>query len=550
MNAEHVPRAEASLVASLLAQPPRATLFRTLMRLLERAQDPALDEQVEHALNAWPEHLREVSRSWFKRAIKGKHRRTDHFARTLVLDKARNDDLGALAACSTLANIRHLTLKGDPGRSYQATLTSAALATLAHAPVMQELTQLNLHLNVENDDLTPLTTAPSTRLTSLNVVSTSAVGVDIKDIAFEGLEHLRAPLTPMALSTLGRSMCSTRLRSLDLMTPRKRSQAALIEALAVSTTFRALHTLHLTYHKLHVDEVARWRCSRAYPALQVLNLESGDGHADAYQALLSGPLCDPLRVLDLSHVALSTEHARALALCELPALQQLSLQARSVRPANASKRFDADAGRWLAQAPWLPRLKRLLINWHTEIGPALPDIIASAHALEVLDLDYCGAADDTIIQLAAQPHARHLVSLRLSNNPLTDAALIALIESSHLSNLRYLDLSSTAISARSIEVLAASEGLPSLQVLRLDNNRIGDRGARALASAPRSQDFEWISLYRAGIRKAGLASMTASRYLEGRFTGLTGFSAADRPISPDRPVLDLSLINLRHPDAE
>ncbi len=217
------------------------------------------------------------------------------------------------------------------------------------------------------------------------------------------------------------------------------AQARDLDALSTARSLGTLEHVRLVRSGARADHVTPLLDPRALGA-RLVSLEVVDGALGADRWWL--------------------ERARS---SDLPSLRALDLR----RCGLSAEHFDA-----LARAPWFASLSSLSLSgcdvgdeamrtWSRlrDPSPAPASLDLSSQAI-VLRRAESYLSDRGVIDLCANPAARGLVRLNLSDNPrLQDKSAAALASSPHLGPLRHLDLSGTHLSPAGFDAIAASESL-------------------------------------------------------------------------------------------
>jgi hypothetical protein len=239
------------------------------------------------------------------------------------------------------------------------------------------------------------------------------------------------------LRTLAKAQGLDAVRSLSVVG--RAAQARDLDALSTARSLGALTRVRLVRAGARADHVTPLLDPRALGA-RLTSLEVVDGALGADRWWL--------------------ERARS---SHLPALRALTLR----RCGLSAEHFDA-----LARAPWFPLLSSLSLRgcdvgdeamraWSRMRDPApAPAWLDLSSQAIVLRRAETYLSDRGVIDLCANPAARGLVRLDLSDNPrLQDKAAAALASSPHLGALRHLDLSGANLSPAGYDAIAASEAL-------------------------------------------------------------------------------------------
>lgn len=189
---------------------------------------------------------------------------------------------------------------------------------------------------------------------------------------------------------------------------------------------------------------------------------------------------------------------------------------------------EGDAER-LADAPWLPRVRRLIVR-----GRLGDDDFAAlwenAGHLRALNVTACGLAPSALAQLGdGMPILERLV---LTGNPLGDAGVANLRSWRHLGQLETLYLSSCQVSPVGLAALLEGEPLARLDKLCLSNNRLDDAvGAMIADHAAALPALRHLELHDAGVRAAGaravLAGLPALATLDARKSSIPAAEVAE-----------------------
>lgn len=189
---------------------------------------------------------------------------------------------------------------------------------------------------------------------------------------------------------------------------------------------------------------------------------------------------------------------------------------------------EGDAER-LAEAPWLPRVRRLIVRGRLgdDDFAALWD--AAGH-LRALNVTACGLTPSAFAQLGdGMPILERLV---LTGNPLGDAGVANLRSWRHLGQLETLYLSSCRVSPVGLAALLDGAPLAKLDKLCLSNNRLDDAvGPMIAAHAAALPALRHLELHDAGVRAAGaravLAGLPALATLDARKSSIPAAEVAE-----------------------
>lgn len=162
--------------------------------------------------------------------------------------------------------------------------------------------------------------------------------------------------------------------------------------------------------------------------LRIYRLDS-----ETLEDTLHAPGLAHFRHLDLSRPGWGIQVLPALLTAALPRVVSLDLE-----DANLTH----EAGRILAEAPWLPRLRGLNLARNNLGDVALRDLVTYGNfdALRVLDLRGCGLGELALLVLVGATFFSRLHALSLENNKLGNKGARVLLRSPHLAQLRALDL--------------------------------------------------------------------------------------------------------------
>lgn len=212
------------------------------------------------------------------------------------------------------------------------------------------------------------------------------------------------------------------------------------------------------------------------PELTVLLLpraEAGEEGSAALQAELQKGAFRELQELSLNNI--THRAARALASAPLPSLSVLSLRGCS----------DAQGvPRYLARAPWLPRLRRLTLDGCKlrESGGLSKLRRASMPCLEELSLGNCDLWDEDAQDLSTMdmPQIRKLL---LGDNRLSGAAAEPLARARWAAGLQVLDISGNDFCDEGVHMLCRIK-FRALSSLGLASALLTDASASAISAAP------------------------------------------------------------------
>lgn len=184
--------------------------------------------------------------------------------------------------------------------------------------------------------------------------------------------------------------------------------------------------------------------------------------------------------------------------------------------------LDEDSIGALAKAPWLARVRKLLLR-----GPigdeGFEALLKSKHLgeLSALNLSSSELSGEALGGLGAKlPALTHLV---LTNNPIGDDGARALAEWKHLGGLRALYLTACELSEEGLAALLAPGKLTSLEKWTLAQNELGDAGAKAIAEhAAQLARLSYLELSEVGLRDGGTAALAAARLPALRHLDISG----------------------------
>ncbi len=184
--------------------------------------------------------------------------------------------------------------------------------------------------------------------------------------------------------------------------------------------------------------------------------------------------------------------------------------------------LDEDSIGELAKAPWLARVRKLLLRG--PIGDAgFETLLRSKHLgeLAALNLSSSELSGEALGALGAKlPSLGHLV---LTNNPIGDDGARALAGWKHLGGLRALYLTACELSEEGIAALLSPGKLTSLEKWTLAQNELGDAGVRRIAEhAAQLSRLAYLELAEVGVRNEGTAALAAARLPALRHLDLRG----------------------------
>jgi uncharacterized protein (TIGR02996 family) len=145
---------------------------------------------------------------------------------------------------------------------------------------------------------------------------------------------------------------------------------------------------------------------------------------------------------------------------------------------------DAAGVKKLVKAPWLERLRRLVVRGRIgDEGFATLLAAPAVASLRALNVTNCGLTGAALAQLGDKlPHARTLV---LTSNPLKDKGIDGLLAWRHLSKIETLYLSACKLTSDGVTRLVAAP-LFKLEKLTLSDNKIDENGALAIQGAAKN----------------------------------------------------------------
>ena len=191
--------------------------------------------------------------------------------------------------------------------------------------------------------------------------------------------------------------------------------------------------------------------------------------------------------------------------------------------------LDDGDGAKLADAAWLPRIRRLIV--HGPLGDAgFAALWEVAGHLRALNVTGCGLTPAAFVGLGdGMPILERLV---LSANPLGDAGVANLRGWRHLAQLETLYLSACRISPVGLAALLDGPPLARLDKLCLSNNRLDDAvGATIASHAAALPALRHLELHDAGVRAAGaravLAGLPALATLDARKSSIPAAEVAE-----------------------
>jgi len=169
--------------------------------------------------------------------------------------------------------------------------------------------------------------------------------------------------------------------------------------------------------------------------------------------------------------------------------------------------IDAGDGDKLASAPWLARVRHLIVR-----GPLGDDAFAqlwqAAPQLRSLNVTACGLGPEALAGLGdGMPLLDRLV---LTANAIGDRGLANLRSWRHIDRLETLYVSSCKISPAGVTALLDGPPLAALDKLCLSNNRLDDAVAATIAArAPALPALRHLELHAAGVGAAGARAVLA-----------------------------------------
>lgn len=223
--------------------------------------------------------------------------------------------------------------------------------------------------------------------------------------------------------------------------------------------------------------------------------------------LLSAPVWANLRVLELGIGACETEVVQALARRPLP------LTLSELRCEGHISGMGDGGCLALAQAPWLPRLRRLDLRGQGLTNAALTHLAAApgAMALEHLDLTSTGYATNEITaaglgRLVRRHWFAGLRSLGLHGCPVAAVVPKALAQATHLQRV---NLGRTGMDPDQVQFIGGMRVWHHLEELTLSGNELGARGTQVLSERWRLPDV--LALRGCGFEDEALGWLGAAQ---------------------------------------
>jgi uncharacterized protein (TIGR02996 family) len=241
------------------------------------------------------------------------------------------------------------------------------------------------------------------------------------------------------------------------------------------------------------------------PHLRYLDLSRTGLDGKDLRALLSGPLLEPVLVLDMGGNSIGEAGAKRLARAGcLSQLQRLVLNGNRLGPGGAAA---------LSHCQNLAALEALHLRTNA-IGDDGLQALAGNHLLRLreLNVSYNGVTARGLYHLASAWPGR-LASLDLSWNRFGDDGVQALASCPDLTSLTALDLSYCELNDRAAVALAECPGLVKLATLNLDTNRIGDDGLATLAHSPHLGALRSLHLRNTAVGDEGVRALLDSPLL-------------------------------------
>jgi uncharacterized protein (TIGR02996 family) len=227
----------------------------------------------------------------------------------------------------------------------------------------------------------------------------------------------------------------------------------------------------------------------------------------------------------------------------------------------------------LAEAPWLRSLRNLGLAQNEVGDDALQSFFATAplEKMEVLNLDWAGAGDESITALARTPLAELRV-LDLQSNDVGEAGLAALAASTLQPRLGVLDLCGVGLDSVSLKPLygspllnrlsklriiannelttadlsrfLASSSFPKLKELGLGSVKFGDEGAKIVAQTAALGQLTHLSFPGSMLTGKGVKSLADSPHLA-RLEGLDLFSNGGTSVAAQAIAASSTLTGLQ-----
>jgi len=183
----------------------------------------------------------------------------------------------------------------------------------------------------------------------------------------------------------------------------------------------------------------------------------------------------------------------------------------------------------LLAAPWLPRVRRLILRGELDAG-SFAALCASPALAKLVTLNITGSklSGEALAGLdGGLPHCRTLV---LTGNAIGDDGMTELVKWRHLGNLENLYVSSCEVGQDGVDALLGNSQLPNLEKLTLSNNPLRDKGVGALvANAHHVPALRHLELRNIHMTKAGLEALLAAKWVAVRRFDIrkNGIRAAD-----------------------
>jgi hypothetical protein len=350
-------------------------------------------------------------------------------------------------------------------------LTGEGLAALATSLVEVR------RIRIRDDRLSPVAAEAIARLPRLTALELDRYQVDPEHRDATWAALLAAPGLEEVVDASGGPPDGE--AATGVLSPRRRivkfshGSSAAMTRMAASPA-GALEVLDVPWSSLETAGLKALASAAWLPDLRELGLAHCRGSGPGWKALLGTPRFARLRVLDLSHIALSDKMVAYLASPAFDGLERLVLDETKLASASALALLD------------MPLFR----------------------SLRELSLVQARIGDDWLQALARLPGAIPLRRLDLRNSgKVTSAGIAAIAASPVLASLEELDLSGSQADAAAAEALATGR-LVRLHTLRLDDCEIGDRGATALATGAGTANLRELSVGRAGIGRDGASALT------------------------------------------
>ncbi|MDX9723285.1 MAG: hypothetical protein RBU37_21210 [Myxococcota bacterium] len=483
----------------------------------------------ERRLASVPDAIRVASKSWFARAAKGKPLPSDRLVRHLCREALPRqmplESLNQLALQRSSLSIRRLEVSLQAGADEAALL---ALRDFAKSPMAAQLRELQVDGWMTFGAGSFPLQACSGGFPALESLAIRAL-VDpagLNSLALPSLRELTAPLSASALEALLRSPTAPQLHTLSLGWGDEPERLTMV--LAESEKLAAVQRLELGLRLPSASD--GWRRLGQAASLRPRQLLLSHVGVDAavMTALLKGALLQRLEFLDLGSCFLGAKGFGAMADAEvLGALQYFRASHGYGR--NDEGEHERTFPERFAHARFVPQLRWLsLVGWRFEAN-ALSALAERFGAIERLSIRAAELTADAVEALAQSDGLGALEHLELSFNPIGARGLAALLRSPKLGALQRLELQDCGIGPEGLQPLVdGSAALPSLRTLILNQNPLGNEGAGLLTQSDWPSQLSWLALHQTKITKKGIELLAAARPLEGRFTGLPGYSSIDR----------------------